>query len=189
MATGLILNKNSIKTSFQNDVRNQFPNFNSTLDDYLQYVPTSIDFVLTLADAKKYNNAKHLSDIVISELTMIATTQLLKRTIKSERPNGGNLAFPSGHTAQAFTGATVLFHHYKDEYPLLVASGYLAAVTTGAFRVLRDKHWISDVTFGAGLGILIGTMTYYFNPIGKHKMSEHVHIAAYPGGISLNISL
>jgi len=167
ITTGIIINQPSIKTSFQ------------------EYAPTIADFIFTISDKKK-NDLKHLSDIIISEIALVATTQLMKRTINAERPNGGKLAFPSGHTTQAFTGATLLFHHYGKDRPLIGVTGFILAAATGSFRVLRNKHWVSDVTMGAGLGILIGTLTYQLNPVGRDKMTEHVQIAAYPGGISLN---
>lgn len=182
MATGVILNDQAIKTSIQDDIRSTFPNFDSRLDDYMMLGPTALDVAFTLTD-NVANNKKHLSDILIGELAMYITTKSLKKIIGSRRPNGGGQAFPSGHTSQAFTGATLLFHHYKNERFLLASSGYLLATATGALRVLNNRHWVSDVFFGAGLGILVGSLTYHLNPIGR--MHDENRLGFQIGGNSM----
>ncbi|MEE9372592.1 MAG: phosphatase PAP2 family protein [Saprospiraceae bacterium] len=187
MASGLILNKESIKTNFQNNVRNKYPDIDKSLDDYLMFAPTAMDVVFTLSDGHS-NNLKNVSDIIIGEIIMYATTKSLKKIIDSRRPDGGRQSFPSGHTSQAFTGATLFFHHYKSKNIWLASSAYALAIATGTFRVLNNRHWVSDVFFGAGLGTLVGTLTYYFNPIGKDKMTEHVQIAVTDSGLSLHIN-
>jgi len=186
MTTGIILNKESTKTNIQEKVQSTFPNFDNRLDDYLMIAPTALDLIYTLSD-KKSNNKKHISDIIIGEVAMYITTKSLKKIIGSRRPNGGGQAFPSGHTSQAFTGATLFFHHYKDENPWIASSGFLLASATGAFRVLNNRHWVSDVFFGAGLGILVGNLTYYFNPIGKGNLDSNVQINVNGSGLALEV--
>ena len=186
MTTGIILNKETIKTSIQEKVQSSFPNFDSRLDDYLMIAPTALDLIFTLSD-KKPNDKKHISDIIIGEVAMYITTKSLKKIIGSRRPNGGGQAFPSGHTSQAFTGATLFFHHYKDENVWLASSGYLLASATGAFRVLNNRHWVSDVFFGAGLGILVGNLTYYFNPIGNENLDYNLQMNVSGSGLALRL--
>ena len=62
-------------------------------------------------------------------------------------------SFYSGHTTIAFAAAAVWGAEYHVEwltYPL--------AALVGLTRIYNDKHWTSDVFFGAITGILIGRM-------------------------------
>ncbi len=61
-------------------------------------------------------------------------------------------AFPSGHTAVAFALATSFSREIKGKWDD-VAFFSLASLTAYA-RMHDDRHWFSDVVFGAGVGIL-----------------------------------
>lgn len=73
-------------------------------------------------------------------------------------------SFFSGHTATAFTFAGLTcMHHLRlplyggggpDATACTIAS--VAAVTTGVLRTVADKHYLSDVLVGAGVGMLSG---------------------------------
>lgn len=72
-------------------------------------------------------------------------------------------SFFSGHTALAFTGATLLCHNdLRDEQlPAGVCAGAIGvAAMTGALRIIADKHHFTDVAIGAAVGALSG----YFVP-------------------------
>ena len=64
-------------------------------------------------------------------------------------------AFPSGHTATAFSIATVFALQYKDTkiVPVLF---YSAATLVGISRLTEHEHWSSDVFVGGLLGYLAG---------------------------------
>ena len=64
-----------------------------------------------------------------------------------------------------FTNAAVLYQEFKDSYPILAYSGFAFATATGGFRVLNNKHYISDVLVGAGIGILVTELVYHFEPL------------------------
>ena len=71
--------------------------------------------------------------------------------MQRERPDGSNTqSFPSGHSASAFATAGVLQRHYgwKVGVPAAVVAAYVATA-----RVHDNKHYLSDVIFGAALGI------------------------------------
>ena len=65
-------------------------------------------------------------------------------------PFSGRASMPSGHTTAAFALATSL----SDEIhrPWATVGLYALAAGTGASRIIRDAHWLSDVTAGAILG-------------------------------------
>ena len=86
-------------------------------------------------------------------------TQCLKYTIRRKRPAGDDRnSFPSGHTSNAFLTATVISGMYDWNWKVTIPL-YLTASFVGASRLERDSHWLSDVTFGAVLGTVIGLAT------------------------------
>ena len=138
-------------------------------DDYLQFVPAAGVYGIEWCHIA---NAKHnLRDRTIvmatSHLIMATIVNTAKFSIDVQRPDGSsNNSFPSGHTATAFTGAHILFREYKDESVWLGVGGYIcAALNTGTWRVLRERHWVSDVVTGAGVGIASAELGYLLLPV------------------------
>ncbi len=75
----------------------------------------------------------------------------LKELIKKDRPNnGGDNAFPSGHTSTTFQGASFIHARYGFKYAW---PGYLLAGFTGFSRINAEKHDGYDVLAGAMVGI------------------------------------
>ena len=78
------------------------------------------------------------------------------------RPDGSDfLSFPSGHTATAFTAATLLYKEYGFKTPLAGIATFLPAVVTGFTRQLNNRHWLSDVLAGAIIGIMMVELAYF----------------------------
>jgi len=101
-----------------------------------------------------------------SHIIMGGIVQTMKSTINVQRPDGSNYnSFPSGHTATAFVGAHILFKEYKEISPWIGFSGYAIAAGTGLLRVTNRKHWLSDVSAGAGIGILSAELGYLLLPV------------------------
>ncbi|NPB04316.1 MAG: phosphatase PAP2 family protein [Thermotogae bacterium] len=71
-------------------------------------------------------------------------------------------SLPSGHTSVAFSTAGYLWARTSSPWirwgSLVLASG------VGAARIYKDRHWLSDVILGAGLGFSVG---YFTGRIGK----------------------
>lgn len=63
-------------------------------------------------------------------------------------------SFPSGHTTAAFSVASVIAHHNDSLIVDILA--YSTATLVGFARPFQDKHWASDVFFGAALGYFVG---------------------------------
>ena len=70
-------------------------------------------------------------------------------------------SFPSGHTATAFMTATMLNKEYGHKSPWIGIGAYSVATATGLMRMANNKHWLSDVLTGAGIGILSTELGYY----------------------------
>ncbi len=65
-------------------------------------------------------------------------------------PFSGYNAFPSGHTALAFGMASAIDTETKAKWVPFVV--YPLAAAVGWSRLRDNKHWLSDVVAGAGLG-------------------------------------
>lgn len=72
-------------------------------------------------------------------------------------------AFPSGHTATAFSIATVIAKQY-DQTLFVPILSYAAATIVGITRIGESTHWASDVFVGAVLGYLSATQIVHNNP-------------------------
>jgi membrane-associated phospholipid phosphatase len=98
-------------------------------------------------------------------------TQVLKVSVGRARPAFSNddvdvyqpfsvvdgyNSFPSGHTAVAFAAATVVADRLRGRWAGRLAYG--AATMTAFARINNDKHWFSDVVFGALLGRFAGKL-------------------------------
>lgn len=71
------------------------------------------------------------------------------------RPFSGNSSFPSGHTTQAFTIATVVARTWSDQW-YVGALAYGVAASVGLARINDNSHYLSDVLAGAALGTAVG---------------------------------
>ena len=73
-------------------------------------------------------------------------------------PFSGRGSFPSGHSAVAFALATSLSHELH--HPVATVALYAAATGTAWSRVYNNRHWGSDVVFGAALGIVTAQVVH-----------------------------
>jgi membrane-associated phospholipid phosphatase len=93
-------------------------------------------------------------DIAEALILSEAYTEALKRSVLRTRPDGSDrFSFPSGHTSAAFAWATVADEHFGAKVGI---PSYLLASAIGASRVVKDKHYLSDVLAGATLGYIVG---------------------------------
>jgi len=127
-------------------------------------------------------------------------TELLKHTVGRERPSGNsNTSFPSGHTSFAFSMATFVQRRVKD-----LGTGwsgdlgylaYLPAAYVGIDRVEANRHWPSDVAFGAFPGILLTNVVYdahygsaeYTGILGVKGLG--IEADPLPDGVGINLVL
>ena len=104
-------------------------------------------------------------ELVQAQFVAQVLTYGIKGSVRRSRPEGGGFSFPSGHTTAAFASATVLQRHFGWKVGL---PAYGAATYVAAQRVQGKRHYLSDVAFGAALGVVAGrTVTMP----GGHKMS------------------
>jgi len=161
-----------LNRSTKSELSEDHPRFNTGIDNVLQYTPTAAVYVLNLAGIHGKHNLRDRTIILgISAVITAGTTRILKTSTHEERPDGSNnLSFPSGHTSNAFMGAEFLYQEYKDVSPWIGVAGYAVATATGALRMLNNRHWLSDVVAGAGIGILGTKAAYWMYPFVQRKL-------------------
>ena len=146
------------------ELRNKFqPEFRHTADNYTQYIPLLLTTGLKVAGVEGRSSPKRYAVSSAASLIIMATlVETMKQSINELRPDGStNNSFPSGHTATAFTAATILHKEYgMTQSPWYSVVGYMLATATGCMRVLNNRHWASDTFAGAGIGILSAEMGY-----------------------------
>jgi hypothetical protein len=154
------------------DIQEDYPHFQTHIDNQLQYVPAVTVYALDLLGVKGKNTVvdKTAMYLISNTLTGIAVGTLKTQTGRA-RPDGSDKrSFPSGHTAAAFAAAEFMNQEYKDLSPWYGIAGYTAATATGTLRMLNNKHWLSDVIMGAGVGVLTTKLVYTAYPAIKSKL-------------------
>lgn len=143
-----------------------------TIDDISQYAPFAAVYGLNAFGVKGKNNFRDRTIILgLSYLIMDTSVSGMKNLFDVERPDGSsNTSFPSHHTATAFMGAEFLYQEYKDVSIWYGISGYVVAAGTGFFRLYNDRHWVTDVIAGAGVGMLSTKIAYWTYPYIKRLM-------------------
>jgi membrane-associated phospholipid phosphatase len=143
------------------------------LDDYIQYGPAAMYVGLNIAEFKSKEEAFDQAGVfLLGTCIYVATTQGLKAAITEARPDGTENTYPSGHTATAFFGATILAHEYRDSHPEFVIAGYTLATATGALRIANNKHWVTDVLMGSAIGIASAELAYLVYPKIRHQWQK-----------------
>lgn len=157
-----------INTSAKNDFRGH-DDKKLNIDDFSQYSAFLSVYAFNALGIQGKNNFKDRTIVLgTAYLIMGGSVNILKKTSKVERPDGSDArSFPSGHTATAFMGAEFLRQEYKDVSDWYGITGYVVAAGTGLFRIYNEKHWLTDVATGAGIGILSTKIAYWMHPLIK----------------------
>lgn len=149
-------------------LRNDYlPRFRRHADDYMQYAPAAVMLGMKACGVESRSSwSRMLASDAFSALLMGGVVNTLKQTTHVVRPDGSNdHSFPSGHTATAFMTATMLTKEYGHKSPWIGIGAYTVASATGLMRMANNKHWLSDVLTGAGIGILSTEVGYYLADI------------------------
>ncbi len=155
----------------------------------------------------KLFNDQRAENIALLAAKSAVATQLVVHLFKlaghRHRPNAGNgprrwdgpslksenLSFCSGHSAMAFTLASVIATRLKTTTSGILAYG--AATLTALSRVHDRKHWASDVVVGSVIGYVIGrAIARRKAPNGEHKFRETISIPLFvfpKAGISFGL--
>lgn len=116
---------------------------------------------LTKAEGQTHRLTHIGFDLIRSQIVAESLVYAIKYSAQRDRPTGECCAFPSGHATSAFAAAAVLERHfgYRGSWPALVAASYVATS-----RLVDNRHFLSDVIFGAALGEAVG-----WTIVGRHR--------------------
>jgi membrane-associated phospholipid phosphatase len=117
------------------------------------------------------------ADLIDAQIVNGVLTQGLKTATQRTRPNGGEHAFPSGHTSATFATAEVIREHYGWKWgaPLYGVGAYVSVS-----RMVDNKHWASDVIFGTAIGVISARAASF-----GHTRNVSVSPIAIPRGIAV----
>ena len=102
--------------------------------------------------------------------------------------NGGLTSFPSGHTAAAFSAATVLsieaHRSWPKAAPVISPVLFGGATAVGLARMYDSRHWASDVALGATVGTLTGVQVMRYNDAHPNNTLSRwlAHTSVAPNG-------
>ena len=188
-AAGLIAKAE--KTAFRQDYNNPHTKirliktkFHNESDNYTQYVPLALTIGLKIAGVESRSDwPRFWASSAASAAIMAGLVNGIKYTASEMRPDGSTRnSWPSGHTATAFLAATILHKEYGlTRSPWYSVGAYTIATATGVMRVLNNRHWISDVLSGAGIGILSVELGYgLMDLLFKQRGLQRGDLAIYP---------
>lgn len=177
ITNGIICNgkhQSSVKFRVKRERDNLNNDFKFHLDDYLQFSPLVLTYGFQAIGMKPKTDMMNRSVILLkSELIMMTSITFLKRKTQTLRPDSsGYNSFPSGHTAQAFAAATLLSEEYGRRYKWVPYVAYGLASSVGMLRVMNNRHFVSDVLVGAGIGILSTKVAYWSHRYKWGKQSR-----------------
>ena len=157
------------KANFRQDYKNAhantrlLTNFKTSIDDYTQFFGPVMTVGLKVSGVEGRSDWPRLmASSLMSYGIMAGFVNGIKYTAKEMRPDGSTAnSWPSGHTATSFVGASILHKEYGlTRSPWYSVAGYGVATATGIMRILNNRHWISDVMSGAGIGIMSTELGY-----------------------------
>ncbi len=141
-----------------------FPEFATNADDFLMLAPLAALYGFNLVSSQNRHELSRQTLLLVSAGALTsAVVWPVKGLTDVDRPNGKPHAFPSGHTAYAFTIATFMDKEFRHKSPWVSVVSYGLAGGTGVLRVLNNAHWMSDVLAGAGVGILSVNTVYWIH--------------------------
>jgi membrane-associated phospholipid phosphatase len=120
-------------------------------------------------------------DLIRAQIVTQTMTAAIKLSVGRTRPDGTQYSFPSGHSSVTFATATVLQRNlgWKAGVPAFGLATYVAAS-----RVQDKRHFLSDVTFGAALGIVAGRAV----TVGRGDARFAIAPAPAPGGAAISFT-
>jgi hypothetical protein len=185
---GLALAAHPLDQSFNSNALSHNDEVNTAFrpGQYLGSTQVQIAFSLGTYAVGRLNDQPKAAHLGMDLLQAQILTELLVEPIKfatqRERPDGSdNHSFPSGHSAITFATATVIERHLGWRKSVLA---YGIASYVALSRIHDDKHYLSDVVFGAAVGAIAGRTVVHH----KADYWAFTPVAVPGGGVALMVS-
>ena len=108
-----------------------------------------------------------LQAILLAELIQLSVIGFLRswtrrtRPVEAEKliyfPRWNRYSFPSLHASRSAMLCLLTGLYFNGSFWLLLALGLACALS----RILLQKHFLTDVIFGAGVGLLVGWLAHW----------------------------
>lgn len=136
---------------------------NFAIVDAMQYTPMMLPWIMkAIGEPTRSGWGRMTTSHAIGGALMVGSVSLIKEHKKALRPDGSDYrSFPSGHSAWAFMGATMVANELGWCSPWYTFGAYSVATGVAMQRVMSHRHLPSDVIAGAGIGILATQIGYY----------------------------
>jgi hypothetical protein len=184
IGVGLAISNSHFEVSVRDELQELVnKDFHTDADDLLIFAPVAEMYALDLLGVKSKNHWFDQSkNLFFSSLVSLSVTMGLKQIIDKTRPDGStDDAFPSGHTTLAFAYATALGKEFGATSPYIAYSGYVVAGSVALLRLLNNRHWLSDVLVGAGIGIASTELIYMIEPLKSfNPFKEEENLSLIP---------
>lgn len=157
-----------LRAEMQEETREMFPKgLKTQADDYLRHVPVAAAYGLHLAGVRPERGVVPFTLCYgLAHALSTGAVNYLKKGTEVQRPDDKTdfSSFPSAHTAEAFMTATLLHEQFGKRSPWISVGGYAVASATGAMRIIRNRHWVTDVVAGASVGFLSAELVWRAYP-------------------------
>lgn len=185
---GLALAAHQADQSFNAKLLTHYDTVNTAFapGKYLGNTPEQVAFSLgtyALGRLRDQPKVAHLGmDLLQAQILSEIMIEPLKFVVHRQRPDESNhQSFPSGHAAVTFATATVIERHLGWRKAVL---GYAIASYVAMSRIHDNRHYLSDVIFGAAVGSIAGRTVV-------HHQADYWAFRAVPvpgGGVALMVS-
>jgi PAP2 superfamily len=185
---GLAASVHPVDQSFNVRLRSHYDTVNAAFapGKYIGDTPEQVAAsIATYALGRLFDKPKvaHLGmDLVQAQILSELLVEPIKFATQRTRPDNSNRrSFPSGHAAVTFATATVIERHLGWRKSLL---GYTIASYVAASRLHDNRHYLSDVVFGAAVGSIAGRTVV-------HHASDYwafMPVALPEGGVALMVT-
>lgn len=120
---------------------------------------------------------------------MIGSVWGLKHIVDSKRPDGSDgKSFPSGHTAWAYLGASVIDYEACWRSRLYPLGAYALASAIGVQRVLSHRHRPTDVVAGAAIGMCAARVGYFLHDLVAYRSLPRLGELPENGSVGVSLS-
>lgn len=133
--------------------------------DAVQYTPMMLPWIMkAIGEPTRSGWGRMASSHAIGGALMVGSVSLIKDNYDALRPDGSDRrSFPSGHSAWAFMGATMVANELGWRSPWYTFGAYSVASGVAMQRVMSRRHLPADILAGAGIGILTTQIGYYIS--------------------------